>query len=159
MTDETPLTILHPAGSKNSMISSEPFDIGVGGTHRLKDMARKILPETGSIDACLNCGACSSGCPASGLAGMDPRKFVRKISLGMDEEILASSWVWMCTTCDRCTHVCPMKINIPRLVSMVRGQLPEALKPKGIVEDSNRAFDSETCSTRGSDPEESHFII
>lgn len=155
MTDAAPQI----SKKKKGQFSIQPFEIGVGSTHRLKDLARKTLPDTGSIDSCLNCGACSSGCPASGLAGMDPRKFVRKIALGMDEEILESNWVWMCTTCDRCIHVCPMKIDIPKLVSMVRGQLSMDKKPRGIVEDSNRALESDTCSTRGTDPEEFRFIM
>lgn len=152
-------TDIQPPATQEGKITIEPFEIGIGNRHALKEKARKLLPDTGSIDACINCGACSSGCPASGLAGMDPRKFVRKISLGMDQEIMASSWVWMCTTCDRCIHVCPMKIDIPKLVSMVRGQWPEPLKPEGIVKDSNLALESDTCSTRGTDPDEFKFIV
>ncbi|MFH2060186.1 MAG: (Fe-S)-binding protein [Pseudomonadota bacterium] len=144
---------------EKKMITIEPFEIGIGSLHELKDLARKLLPDTGSIDSCLNCGACSSGCPASGLAGMDPRKFVRKISLGMDWEIMTSNWVWMCTTCDRCIHVCPMKIDIPKLVSMVRGRWPKNEKPQGIVNDCDRALKNDTCSTRGMDSEEFKFII
>ncbi len=145
--------------SSTGIITIEPYEIGIGNRHPLKDMARKMLPKSGSIDACLNCGACSSGCPASGLAGMDPRKFVRKISLGMDSEIMQSNWVWMCTTCDRCVHVCPMKIDIPKLVSMVRSQWPDDKKPEGIVEDCRKALSSESCSTRGTDPDEWRFIV
>ncbi|MFH2093137.1 MAG: (Fe-S)-binding protein [Pseudomonadota bacterium] len=141
------------------MITIKPFEIGINSRHEIKDLARKLLPNTGSIDSCLSCGACSSGCPASGLAGMDPRKFVRKISLGMDAEVMATNWVWMCTTCDRCIHVCPMKIDIPKLVSLVRGLWPKEKKPKGIVTDCDRALSGVTCSTQGTTPEEFKFIL
>jgi len=49
---------------------------------------------------------------------MDPRKFLRMAALGMDEEIIKSDWPWMCTMCQRCIYVCPMKIDIPQLVLM-----------------------------------------
>ena len=41
-----------------------------------KDEVMKILPEGCNLNLCLTCGLCSSGCPATGLEGMDPRKFL-----------------------------------------------------------------------------------
>jgi len=65
------------------------------------DKVKEILPEGGNLNLCLTCGACSSGCPATGLEDMDPRKFLRMAALGMDDEILSSDWAWMCTLCMR----------------------------------------------------------
>ena len=65
------------------------------------DKVKEILPDEGNLNLCLTCGACSSGCPATGLDGMDPRKFLRMAALGMDDEILKSDWAWMCTMCQR----------------------------------------------------------
>ena len=31
------------------------------------DKVKEILPEGGNLNLCLTCGACSSGCPATGL--------------------------------------------------------------------------------------------
>ena len=52
------------------------------------DKVKQLLPEGGNLNLCLTCGACSSGCPATGLEGMDPRKFLRMAALGMDEDEL-----------------------------------------------------------------------
>ena len=51
----------------------------LGGTKRSTfiDKVKELLPEGGNLSLCLTCGACSSGCPATGLDGMDPRKFIR----------------------------------------------------------------------------------
>jgi heterodisulfide reductase subunit C len=49
------------------------------------DQVRGLLPEGGNLNLCLTCGACSSGCPATGLEGMDPRKFLRMAALGLDD--------------------------------------------------------------------------
>ena len=52
---------------------------------RFMDKVMKLLPSGGNLNLCLTCGACSAGCPATGLDGLDPRKFFfahrRKISL------------------------------------------------------------------------------
>src|SRR5512144_1678819 len=89
-----------------------------------KDRVMQVLPEGGNLNLCLTCGACSSGCPATGIEDMDPRKFLRMASLGMDEEILKSNWCWFCTMCWRCIYVCPMKIDIPQLVFHARKNRP-----------------------------------
>jgi ferredoxin len=39
------------------------------------DKVKELLPEGGNLNLCLTCGACSSGCPATGLEGMDPASF------------------------------------------------------------------------------------
>jgi heterodisulfide reductase subunit C len=57
------------------------------------DKAKELIPDGGNLNLCLTCGACSSGCPATGLEGMDPRKFLRMAALGMDDEFLKSNWV------------------------------------------------------------------
>jgi heterodisulfide reductase subunit C len=51
------------------------------------DKVKDLLPEGGNLNMCLTCGACSSGCPATGLENMDPRKFLRMAALGMDAEV------------------------------------------------------------------------
>ncbi len=98
-----------------------------------KAKADELLPEGASYDSCLNCGLCSSGCPASGLEGMDPRRFIRMAMLGMNEELSSTPWVWTCTQCKRCMYICPMSIDVSLLVGLARGAWPEDKKPSGIV--------------------------
>ncbi len=89
-----------------------PVELGTGSKNILKDLIMRMLPEGGYLNSCLNCGICASGCPASGIEGMDPRKFIRMLSLGVDEEIMnnevmangvmtnglmTNNWVWICT--------------------------------------------------------------
>ena len=68
--------------------------IKLGGRRKSSfiDKVMEILPEGGNLNLCLTCGACSSGCPAAGLDGMDPRKFLRMAALGLDDEIIKSDW-------------------------------------------------------------------
>ena len=52
--------------------------IKLGGKKKsiFMDEVKELLPDGGNLNLCLTCGACSSGCPATGLEGMDPRKFL-----------------------------------------------------------------------------------
>jgi hypothetical protein len=90
---------------------------------------------------------------------MDPRKFLRMAALGMDEEILKSDWPWMCTMCQRCIYVCPMKIDIPQLVFNIRGQRPREERPKGILGSCDMALRNESCSAMGTPPDDFIFVV
>ena len=86
-----------------------------------------------SQDNCSSCALCSSSCPASGIDGFDPRKLVRMISLGMESDLVASRWPWICTMCGKCEHACPMQIDIPAIVRGIRS-LRDRDKVPGILQ-------------------------
>jgi ferredoxin len=123
------------------------------------DKVKELLPEGGNLNLCLTCGACASGCPATGLHEMDPRKFLRMAALGLDDELLKSEWVWMCSMCQRCIYVCPMKIDIPQLVYNVRAAWPREERPKGILGSCDMALRNDSCSAMGASPEDFQFVV
>ncbi len=124
-----------------------------------KEKALELLPEGASFEACLTCGLCSSGCPASGIENMDPRKFIRMAMLGMDEELSTTPWVWCCTLCKRCQHVCPMNIDISQLVFFARGNWPQEEKPSGIVRSCQLIRATDSTSAMGLPPEDFVFVV
>ena len=133
--------------------------IGVKKKSTIMDQVKKLIPEGGNLNLCLTCGACSSGCSATGLDDMDPRKFLRMAALGLDEEILKSDWPWMCTMCQRCIYVCPMKIDIPQLIYNIRGKRPREERPKGILGSCDMALKNDSCSAIGASPEDFTFVV
>jgi len=120
---------------------------------------KELLPDGGNLSACLTCGACASGCPATGLENMDPRKFLRMAALGMDDEIAKSNWPWMCTMCQRCIYVCPMKIDIPQLVFNARQLRPREERPVGILGSCDMALRNDSASAMGASPEDFEFVV
>jgi Fe-S oxidoreductase len=71
---------------------------------------------------CLACGMCTAGCPYSDVhENQDPRKFLRKVNLGMEKEVWEDPYIWYCTMCERCTIECPMGVNVAGLVRSLRG--------------------------------------
>ncbi len=138
----------------------EPAIVLEGGVKSaFKDKVMELLPEGGNLNMCLTCGLCSSGCPATGLEDMDPRKFLRMAMLGLDEEILKTDWVWMCTMCQRCIYACPMQINIPQLVYQARKTWKREDKPKGIIGSCDQAIRTEGNSAMGASSEDFKFVV
>ncbi|OGP62888.1 MAG: (4Fe-4S)-binding protein [Deltaproteobacteria bacterium RBG_13_49_15] len=140
-------------------MSDDVIKLGAKKGSTFMDKIAEILPEGGNLNLCLTCGACSSGCPATGLEGLDPRKFLRKAALGLDDDIRKSNWAWMCTLCQRCIYVCPMKIDIPQLIYHARADRPREERPKGIKGSCDMALRNESCSAMGTPPEDFQFVV
>ncbi|HBZ54155.1 MAG TPA: (Fe-S)-binding protein, partial [Syntrophobacteraceae bacterium] len=78
--------------------------------HSVKDYLSKF-----DLNLCLTCGTCTNGCPVTGgegAEGLDTRKVLRMLALGMADEVVESKFPWLCTGCGRCVHGCPMGIDI-----------------------------------------------
>lgn len=101
------------------------------------------LTKNYDFSQCLACGMCTAGCPYSDVhENQDPRKFLRKVNLGLEEEVFADPYIWYCTMCERCTVECPMEINIAVLVRNLRGTWDKDKLPgylQHIVEDHKKS--------------------
>jgi heterodisulfide reductase subunit C len=124
-----------------------------------KYKADKLLPTDGNYDSCLTCSICASACPATGLADMDPKKFLRMAALGLDETLIETPWIWMCTMCQRCSLLCPMHIDIPKLVYQARARSPIENKPKGIKASCATAMKNDTRSAIGLSESDFKFAV
>ncbi len=123
------------------------------------EKVQELLPEGGNLNMCLTCGACSSGCPATGLEDMNPRKFLRLAAMGQEEAITSTPWVWLCTMCRRCVHACPMNVDIPQLVYLCRQSWPREERPKGILGSCEQALNTPGNSAMGASSEDFKFVV
>lgn len=73
-----------------------------------------------NFNTCLHCRTCANGCPF--LEGMDyhPHAIIRLLQLGMEEQALKSSTIWICVGCNTCSSACPMAIDIPVIMDALR---------------------------------------
>ena len=120
---------------------------------------KELLPDAGNLNNCLTCGTCAAGCPATGLENMDPRKFVRMVALGMDDEATKTPWVWMCSMCKRCVYACPMNVDIPQMIYLARQTWPREERPKGIMGSCDMALRNDSCSAMGASPDDFQFVV
>ena len=122
----------------------------------LKEEVLDKVPDA-NFDLCLTCGTCTGGCPASEQFDMDPRKLIRMLNFGMDEEIIKMDWKWVCTMCGRCQLACPMNINIPKLMFNIRSKVPREKRPKGILGSCDQHI--RTGSAMGAAKEDFEFTV
>ena len=72
------------------------------------------------VEACYQCGKCSGGCPLSFAMDYQPRQIMRLIQMGLADEALASSTIWVCATCFTCTSRCPRDVDIAGVMDVLR---------------------------------------
>jgi heterodisulfide reductase subunit C len=94
------------------------------------------------LSKCYQCKKCTSGCPVSSLATCPPSEMMRRLHLGMGDELLDSDIVWMCVSCETCSARCPMGIDVAAVMDALRKLAVQrkAAKPEGNVPLFNGAF-------------------
>ncbi len=88
-----------------------------------------------NLTTCLTCGTCSNGCPITGnpsMDGLDTRKVIRMLALGLLDEVVDSKFPWICTGCGRCAYACPMGIDIVGVMAHMKHLRPRDKVP-GIL--------------------------
>ena len=60
------------------------------------------MPGGEKILDCIQCGSCSGGCPSMFAMDYSPMQIIKMINLGMKEEVLSSSTIWVCSLCYTC---------------------------------------------------------
>jgi len=81
----------------------------------------EVEAESGQrLKACYQCGKCSAGCPAAYVMDWTPRQVMRAIQLGLEEEALSISGIWLCLYCHVCSIRCPRDIDVARVMATLR---------------------------------------
>src|SRR5271157_2600652 len=63
--------------------------------------------------SCYQCGTCSGGCPSGRRTAMRTRDLIRQALAGLDDELLTSDLLWLCSTCYTCEERCPATCRQP----------------------------------------------
>jgi len=73
------------------------------------------------IMACFACGVCTASCPVSEIdQAYNPRRIIRQVLLGLEEEVLKSDLIWLCTTCFTCYAHCPQNVKFTDVMGVLR---------------------------------------
>jgi len=85
------------------------------------------LVEAGAdrIRTCIQCGTCSSVCPSGRRTAFRTRELMRKAVLGLKDEVLSSSDLWLCATCLTCLERCPRQIKTTDAIIIMRNMAVE----------------------------------
>ena len=88
------------------------------------------------IRACIQCGACSAGCPSGNYTALRTRNVIRKALFGV-QSVLEDPDIWLCSTCFNCYEHCPRTIPVTEIIlslrrmAVMQGHLPDPLK--GVI--------------------------
>ena len=61
--------------------------------------------------SCFQCAKCSSGCPVAARADLKPHEVVRMVQMDQRGAVLASRFIWECTSCQTCSTRCPQQVD------------------------------------------------
>ena len=95
-------------------------------------VAREIGGE--QIKKCFSCGVCSARCPIEKIEPeYNPRRIIRMILLGMEEELLKEEFLWHCSTCYTCQESCPQEVDFTDVVFALRNMaVRKGFAPAGM---------------------------
>jgi len=115
------------------------IEIGdVGGA-----LAAEVKTRSGASPmSCYQCSKCSSGCPVAFRADLKPHELVRMVQMDQREVVLASRFIWECTSCQTCITRCPQKVDIAAMNDALRAMSRAAGKvaPETTVPVFNDVF-------------------
>lgn len=72
------------------------------------------------INLCWHCQSCAGGCPFVSAMDYPPNRVIRLTQLGLKNEVLESSGIWICVGCNTCSVQCPHAIDIPAVNDTLR---------------------------------------
>ena len=72
------------------------------------------------FNRCYQCLTCTLSCPVNFAMDYLPNQILRMIQLGARSEVLRSTTVWLCASCETCATRCPNEIDIPRVMDTLR---------------------------------------
>jgi len=70
----------------------------------------QVEPDWQKLLTCIQCGTCSTYCPAVELMDYTPRQLWELMRLGLRDQVMNSRTFWLCTQCYACTARCPRGI-------------------------------------------------
>ena len=73
-----------------------------------------------SIQNCYHCRKCTAGCPIAFAMDYNPNAVVKMTQMGRRDDVLTSSTIWLCASCETCVTRCPNDVDIARMMDVLR---------------------------------------
>jgi coenzyme F420-reducing hydrogenase delta subunit/heterodisulfide reductase subunit C len=92
-------------------------------TQRDRNLKEEVMTEPGgeNLPRCYSCGTCMSTCLVSRVSPeFNPRRTLHQVMMGMRDQALGGSTIWLCSACDACYPRCPQHIHISEVMEAIR---------------------------------------
>ena len=92
--------------------------------------------------SCYQCAKCSSGCPVASRGDLKPHELVRLVQTNQQQAVLASRFIWECTSCQTCSTRCPQQVDPAGMIDALRkmSAASGAVTPSTVVPVFNEIF-------------------
>jgi heterodisulfide reductase subunit C len=102
-----------------------------------QDFIKEVMQMQGgeNILDCIQCGICAGSCPTRFAMDYSPMQIIKMIHLGMRDEVLSSSTIWICSSCYTCATRCPRGIDITNLMMSLRNL---AIQKNAVTENETK---------------------
>ena len=127
MTDDASKTA-QTAVNPYSIIADDSFG---EAPERSKELVERIKSDPrmhdhkDGFESCIQCGICTSGCPAARFTEYSPREVARR-ALDGDTSLLTDDSLWYCYYCYTCQSRCPRHNSVAVINQVVRGMQVES---------------------------------
>lgn len=94
---------------------------------------------------CFSCGACDNDCILSKMTDFSPNKIIGNLLKGKIDEIISDSSIWMCLDCYLCYELCPMRVGLIEIFTILRNLAAEKGRTtKGYESEFNSFYQTGT---------------
>ena len=90
----------------------------------------RLTPAGRLVGRCIQCGTGSASCPSAYAMDITPRRMWRMAQLGLQDRVLHSKTMWLCSLCYTCHVRCPRGIPLTEtIVKLKELALQEGIRP------------------------------
>ena len=100
------------------MTTSEAVDLT--GVKRNPAFSDGLTPAGHKLRTCIQCGTCTASCPSAEAMDISPRQMWRMVQLGLEDEVLHSKTMWLCSVCYQCHVRCPRGIPLTETIAKLK---------------------------------------
>jgi heterodisulfide reductase subunit C len=128
------------------LTTSEVIDLT--GAKRNPALSDGLSPAGHKLRTCIQCGTCTASCPAAEAMDISPRQMWRMVQLGLEDEVMHSKTMWLCSICYQCHVRCPRGIPLTETIAKLKQlaiqkriqEWPESTKFYKIFSDVMRRY-------------------
>jgi heterodisulfide reductase subunit C len=119
------LEVVNVERKQTSVITNQKVDSSFLGEIKKTAAGKRVLD-------CIQCGICAGSCHVRFAMDYSPMQIIKMVQLGLKEDVLSSSTIWICASCYTCTSRCPRGIDIPLMMSSLKNMAMENKVPAKI---------------------------